>query len=144
LFFAFALVFVFLCFALVKGVMIMSDKPQLTTEQKRKLRIEKYRALLQKEEARESKAARKERDGQLIAWGVMVEEWYKARTADKRVKIADMAKEFLKDRNLLRALAGFQRIEAAAAAAKQAAASKPAAAEKKAVPAQNGVLSTYP
>lgn len=46
-----------------------------TSEQKRLDRIAQLKAKLQKEEARLSKIKRKERDGQLIAFGVYIEEF---------------------------------------------------------------------
>lgn len=50
----------------------MQEK-ELTTEEKRLKKIEQLKAKLQQEQARLSTARRKERDGQLVAWGVYVE-----------------------------------------------------------------------
>ena len=59
-----------------------------------------------------NKEARKERDGQLIAWGIMVEARYRNATPDLREHIISTTRELLKDRNLSRALAGFARLDA--------------------------------
>ena len=88
----------------------MDEKQPLTTEERRKQRIAQLKAQLQKEEARLSKDKRKERDGQLIAFGVLVEEMFKAAEPENRQKWIDGAKKHLKDRNLTRALAGFERL----------------------------------
>ena len=58
-----------------------------------------------------SKEARKERTGQLIAWGIMVESRYRNAVPEHRERLISAAREFLKDRNLSRALAGFVRLD---------------------------------
>lgn len=88
----------------------MEEKQQLTTEERRKKRIAQLKAQLQKEEARLSKDKRKERDGQLIAFGVLVEEMFKSGDETARKKWIDGAKKHLKERNLARAIAGFERL----------------------------------
>lgn len=89
----------------------MEVKQQLTTEEKRKLKIAQLKAQLQKEESRLNKDKRKERDGQLIAFGVLIEEVFKTGDETARQKWLDLAKKHLKDRNLTRALAGFERLQ---------------------------------
>jgi hypothetical protein len=88
----------------------MEEKQQLTTEERRKQKIAQLKAQLQKEESRLNKDKRKERDGQLIAFGVLVEEMFKTAEPENRQKWLDGAKKHLKDRNLTRALAGFERL----------------------------------
>jgi hypothetical protein len=88
----------------------MQEKTQLTTEERRLQRIAQLKAKLQKEEARLSQDKRKERNGQLVAFGVLVEELFKAGDEAARQKWIDGAKKHLKDRNLERVLAGFQRL----------------------------------
>ena len=63
----------------------MVEKTLLTSEERRMKRIEKLKAKLQKEEALANAAKRKERNGQLIAWGVLIEEMYKA--ADEQARL---------------------------------------------------------
>lgn len=58
-----------------------------------------------------NKEARKERDGQLIAWGIMVETQYRNGSSEQRERFTTAAHELLKDRNLSRALAGFARLD---------------------------------
>lgn len=88
----------------------MEGKPQLTTEERRKQRIAQLKAKLQKEEARLNKDARKERNGQLIAFGVLVEEMFKTAEPESKQKWIEVSRKYLKDRNLTRALAGFERL----------------------------------
>ena len=52
---------------------IQEKKEAMTTEEKRILRIKQLKAKLQKEQARLSASKRKERDGQLISFGVNFE-----------------------------------------------------------------------
>lgn len=87
----------------------MSDQI-LTTEQKRAKRIAQLRARLQKEEAKQTQDIRKKRDGQLVSWGVMVEEIFKSTDEAGRQRLIDSAKKHLKERNLQRALEGFSRL----------------------------------
>ena len=54
----------------------MQDNKTATPEERRLQRIAQLKAKLQKEEALLSKDKRKERDGQLIAFGVYVEEFF--------------------------------------------------------------------
>lgn len=88
----------------------MEEKKLLTTEEKRKKRIAQLKAKLQKEEARLNQDKRKERNGQLIAFGVLIEEIFKSGNSQLVTMLEDAAKTRLKDRNLNRALAGFRRL----------------------------------
>ena len=88
----------------------MQDNKTATPEERRLQRIAQLKVKLQKEEALLSKDKRKERDGQLIAFGVLVEEMFKTAEPENRQKWLDGAKKHLKDRNLTRALAGFERL----------------------------------
>ena len=81
----------------------LAEKMALLQVQKQKL-AQKAAAL--------NRAARKERDGQLIAWGIMVEARYRNATPDLREQIISTTRELLKDRNLSRALEGFARLDA--------------------------------
>ena len=80
----------------------LAEKMALLQRQKEKL-AQKAAAL--------NKEARKERDGQLIAWGIMVEAQYRNAAPEQRKRLISAAREFLKDRNLSRALAGFTRLD---------------------------------
>ncbi len=81
-----------------------------TSEQKRLDRIAQLKAKLQKEEARLSKIKRKERDGQLIAFGVYIEEFFKSADDDGKRKLEESIKKHLSGRNLERALVGLERL----------------------------------
>jgi len=74
------------------------------------LQIQKQR--LAQKAAALNREARKERDGQLIAWGIMVEARYRNATPEQRDAIISTTHKFLKDRNLSRALEGFSRLDA--------------------------------
>ena len=87
---------------------IQEKKEAMTTEEKRILRIKQLKAKLQKEQARLSASKRKERDGQLISFGVYIEEFFKSSNAEARLE--ESVKSHLKDRNLERALAGLKRL----------------------------------
>lgn len=87
------------------------EKEQLTTAEKRKLKIEQLKARLQKEESRLNAQLRKERTGQLMAFGIYLEAFYKIATPEDREYIKIKIKELLDGRNLERALAGIKRIE---------------------------------
>lgn len=89
----------------------MEEKQPLTTEERRKQKIAQLKARLQKEESRLNQSQRKERNGQLIALGVLVEEVFKAGDEAGRQKLIESAKKHLKDRNLTRAFAGFERLK---------------------------------
>ncbi len=80
----------------------LAEKMALLQRQKEKL-AQKATAL--------NKEARKERDGQLIAWGIMVEAQYYHGTTEQREHFITAAHELLKDRNLSRALTGFARLD---------------------------------
>ena len=84
----------------------------MTTEEKRLKKIEQLKARLQKEQAKQNSVERKRRDGQLIAWGVMIEEIFKCADKAGKEKLIESAKQHLKDRNLERALEGFKRLMA--------------------------------
>lgn len=88
----------------------MQENKTATPEERRLQRIAQLKAKLQKEEARLSKDKRKERDGQLIAFGVLVEEMFKTAEPESKKKWLDNANKHLKDRILTRALAGFERL----------------------------------
>lgn len=83
---------------------------------KRREKIKKMEAQLQREIARDNAATRKERDGQLFVWGAMVEGLYRDGTAQEREQLRQWARQRLTDqRHLKRAENGFARIEDEAA-----------------------------
>jgi len=86
------------------------ESVQMTTKEKRLNRIAQLKARLQKEEAKLKTSQRKERTGQLVSWGVMVEEIFKGTDEAGRQRLIESAQKHLKDRNLERALAGFSRL----------------------------------
>lgn len=87
------------------------EKDQMTTAEKRKARIEQLKAKLQKEESKLTAQLRKERTGQLMAFGILLEAIYKAANTGEREGIQKRIKELLQGRNLERALAGIARLE---------------------------------
>lgn len=87
------------------------EEKELTTEEKRLKKIAQLKARLQKEESRLASARRKERDGQLVAWGVYVEAFYKAADDAGRQRLEESIKKHLTGRTLERALSGLKRIE---------------------------------
>ena len=91
----------------------MDDKKLITTEERRLQRIAQLKAKLQKVEARLADSARKKRTGQLISWGVLIEEIFKSADEAGRQRLIESAKKHLKDRNLDRALQGFDRLTSA-------------------------------
>ena len=79
---------------------------------KRRAKIEKMKAKLQRDIARDNIASRKERNGQLFVWGAMVEGIYRDGNAQEREQLRQWAKRKLTDhRHLKRAECGFARIE---------------------------------
>lgn len=87
----------------------MAEKSK-TTREKRLAKIAQLEALIQKEKARLNAEKRKERNGQLIAFGIFLEEYLK----DKPGRIPSMKQtmqKLLEGRNLDRALTGVSRIE---------------------------------
>lgn len=89
----------------------MEEKSRLTTEQRRQKRIAELRSKLQTEEAALKASERKKRNGQLIAWGIMVEETFKNADVAGRQRLVENAEKFLlKKREKERALEGFQRL----------------------------------
>lgn len=88
-----------------------SMPPRKTLAEKMAILLIQKQKLAQKAAAL-NREARKERDGQLIAWGIMVEARYRNATPDLREHIISTTRELLKDRNLSRALAGFVRLDA--------------------------------
>lgn len=82
-----------------------------TTKDKRLKKIASLKARLQKEEALFNHSRRKERNGQLVVLGVLVEELYKSSDEAERGKWREKAKECLRERNLDRALAAFFRLD---------------------------------
>lgn len=82
-----------------------------TSKDKRIKKIAQLKAKLQKEEALLNKNKRQERNGQLIALGILVEEMYKKSDESSRQKWAENAKNNLADRNLERVLKAFERLE---------------------------------
>ena len=89
---------------------IQEKKDIVTTKKKRIQRIEQLKAKLQKEQAELSAGKRKERDGQLISFGVYIEEFFKSSNEDARKRLGESIKTHLKDRNLERAQAGLKRL----------------------------------
>ena len=87
------------------------EEKKLTTEEKRRQKIAQLKAKLQKEEARQNEEERKQRNGQLIAFGVYVEEFFKSVDLDGKKRLEDSIKEHLTGRNLERALSGLQRLQ---------------------------------
>lgn len=86
-------------------------KEQLTTAEKRKIKIEKLKARLQKEESRLNAQLRKERTGQLMAFGIYLEAFLKIASQEEREQIKARMKDILDGRNLERAISGITKIQ---------------------------------
>ena len=85
---------------------------ELTTREKRLKHIEQLQARISKEKARLNDAVRKERTGQLVAAGVLMELIYKSATDEGKQRIKEQATKHLKDeRNLKRVKAMFTRLD---------------------------------
>jgi hypothetical protein len=83
-----------------------------TWEQKRLKRINELKRKLQAAEKRFDDARRKKRNAELIAFGVLVEELFKAGDSAVRQKWLDDAKKHLSTGNLFsRAESGFERLK---------------------------------
>lgn len=88
----------------------MAEKKQ-TTREKRLKKISQLEVKLQKQRALLSEEKRKERNGQLIAFGIWVEEYVKKYPA-RKASVERSMNELLSGRNLDRALSGLERITA--------------------------------
>lgn len=86
------------------------EKKLCTPEEKRLKRIAQLKAKLQKEEAIQSQEERKARTGQLVSFGVYIEEFFKSSDAEARKRLEESIKKHLSGRNLERALAGITRL----------------------------------
>ena len=83
-----------------------------TTNEKRLKKIEQLKERIAKEQARLNDSIRKERTGQLVAAGVLMESIYKSATPVGRQRIKDQAQKHLTDeRNLKRVQAMFNRLD---------------------------------
>ena len=80
-----------------------------TTREKRLAKIAQLEAQLQKEKSRLNAEKRKERNGQLIAFGVFLEEYLK-QFPDRIPSMKQLMQKLLEGRNLDRALAGVERV----------------------------------
>lgn len=87
-----------------------NENSGLTTMEKRKKRVEDLRARLAAETAKLKKDSRKERTGQLIAFGIFFERYYKKLGIQERMNIDMDSIKFLDDRNLERFGAGLKRL----------------------------------
>lgn len=84
----------------------------MTSRERREQRIAQLKARLQREQNLHARDLRKERNGELIAWGILVELMYKL-SPDTRPYFKNAAEKLMsKDsRNLTRALGGFARLD---------------------------------
>lgn len=73
-------------------------------------KIERLQKELKEIKAAKSRAERKERNGQLIAFGVLIEQIFKTATPDQRESLKKKAADLLDDRNRDRAMTGFDRL----------------------------------
>ena len=89
----------------------MSSMPPRKTLAEKMALLQVQKQKLAQKTAALNREARKERDGQLIAWGIMVEARYRNATPDLREHIISTTRELLKDRSLSRALTGFARLD---------------------------------
>lgn len=90
----------------------MTDEKKLTTREKREKKIEQIEAKLQKLKALQAKETRKERNGELIAWGVFIESRYRQADYTQRQSFKAEVEFFLEGRTLAAAMRGFDRLDA--------------------------------
>lgn len=83
----------------------------MTARQKQVERINQLRAKLERAQNRLTSADRKARNGQLVVFGVYVEEVFKKASEEGRKRIEDSIKAHLTGRNLARALEGIARLK---------------------------------
>lgn len=88
-----------------------TQKTLFTATEKQEKRIEQLKSQLQKETARLSAVKRKDRNGQLISFGLYVEALYKCADLDVRKKIQTEVSNLLEGRTADRARAGFSRLD---------------------------------
>lgn len=88
----------------------MEGKSKLTQEEKRLKRIAQLKAMLQQEEAKQNQEERKRRTGQLVAFGVYIEEFFKTSDDEAKKHLEESIKKHLSGRNLDRALDGIKRL----------------------------------
>lgn len=89
-----------------------SASQKLSLEEKRRERIQRLENKLQLERNRLSSQQRKDRTGQLISWGVMVEILYRKGTPEQRQQVMTWAQQYLTDeRNITRVREGFTRLD---------------------------------
>ena len=88
----------------------MEEKSKLTQEEKRLKRIAQLKAMLQQEEAKQNQEEHKRRTGQLVAFGVYIEEFFKTSDDEARKRLEESIKKHLSGRNLERALDGIKRL----------------------------------
>lgn len=81
---------------------------QETTRERRLKEIAQLKAKLQKKEAQLNSSARKERNGKLIAFGILVEEILKSGDTQTISLLKEKATQHLKDRNLDRVMKRFE------------------------------------
>ena len=74
-------------------------------------RIERLEKELKNAKAQKQGQARKERNGQLMAFGILLETKYKMLATEEKNKIKLWASDLLNGRNLERAMAGFARLD---------------------------------
>jgi len=89
------------------------EEKQLSNKERLEQKIAQIKAQLRKTEAKFTQSQRKERNGHLIAFGVLVEEIFKAGDEKGQQKLIEAANRHLKDRTLAKALDGFKRLAAA-------------------------------
>lgn len=82
----------------------------ISSEEKRIKRIAQLEARLQKEKAKQKDILRKERNGQLMAFGIYLEAYLKSGGDEVINKFMSSMKELLSGRNLERCLSGLKRI----------------------------------
>lgn len=83
----------------------------LTTSEKRLIKINNLKARIEKETARLNTKLRKERNGQLVALGILGEMLYIQASGEDRLQLVAKAGKFLSGRNLERVLGAFKRLE---------------------------------
>lgn len=70
----------------------MEGKSKLTQEEKRLKRIAQLKAMLQQEEAKQNQEERKRRTGQLVAFGVYFEEFFRISNEETRKRLEESIK----------------------------------------------------
>ena len=87
-----------------------NEKQKMTAKERQQARIDQLKAQLQREEAKLRSQARKDRNAQLVAFGIFLEMGLRETEQEEFDAALENMKEVLKGRTLEQALAGMDRL----------------------------------